>query len=164
MTPTHKSLPRPADKWIPWYLALGFIVMLTPLAPMAYYSVHTMPGVVTDKAYEEGLAYNKAIASGTQQASLGWKGDITVDAPTTDTVVRYRLSDAQGKPIDNASVHVWLVRPVQGGIDRNGDMKAEGGGRYSAAIALPARGVWDVRVSATKKDANFQSEQRVVLK
>ena len=159
MTTQQKSLPRPSDKWIPWYIALGFIVMLTPLAPMAYLSVHTMPGVVTDKAYEEGIAYNKAIAAGTQEKTLGWRGDIGF----ADNTVSYTLTDAQGNPVNEATVHVWLIRPVQGGMDQNLNLKAEGNGRYSAAVTLPARGVWDIRVSATKQNTNFQSEKRIVL-
>jgi len=163
MTPKPKSGPRPSDKWIPWYIALGFIVMLTPLAPMAYYAVHTLPGVVTDKAYEEGIAYNKSIAAGVQEKTLGWHGEIALEAPAAEANITYILLDAQSAPVSDAAVHVWLVRPVQGGMDRDFDMKPEGNGHYSVTAPLPSHGVWDIRVSATKQNANFQTEKRVVL-
>jgi nitrogen fixation protein FixH len=139
--------------------------MLLPLAPMAYLSVHTLPGVVTDKAYEEGIAYNKAIAAGAQEQALGWHGDIALEyaMPTSTGIILYTLTDAKGKPVGDASVHAWLVRPVQGGMDRDRDMTSQGDGRYRATFDIPARGVWDVRISATRDNVNFQSERRIVL-
>ena len=164
MSIAQKKGPRPSDKWIPLYLTLGFITLLAPLAPMAYFAVHTLPGVVTDKAYEEGLAYNKAIAAGTQQKALGWQGELSCDSTAPNgTKASYVLRDAQGNPVDQAAVRLWMVRPVQGGMDRNLEMIAQGDGRYEATIPLPARGVWDLRVSATLQDKNFQTEKRVVL-
>ena len=160
MTP---SLPRPSDKWIPWYLVIGFVVMLLPLAPMGYYAVHTLPGVVTDKAYEEGLAYNKSIAAGAQAKGLGWNSELTVDADSVNPVVHYALRDKLNRPVDDAEVHLWMIRPVQGNMDRDLEMRPLGNGAYIATITLPARGVWDIRISSTKQALNFQTEKRIVL-
>lgn len=162
---TSKGGPRPSDKWIPWYLAAFFIVMISVLIPMGYFAVHTMPGVVTDNAYEKGLAYNKAIAAGGAQAALGWKGQITLDVIGTSSSAKigYTLHDATGNTIDDAVVHAWLVRPSVGGMDRDVALAAQGKGIYTNTVDLPAHGLWDLRVSATRKDQNFQTNQRVVV-
>jgi nitrogen fixation protein FixH len=160
-----KSVPRPSDKWVPYVLIGSFFVLLLPLAPMAYYAVHTLPGVVTENAYEKGIAYNKQIAAGSRAQALGWQGEITLEAApqSAEATVAYVLRDAQGQAISDAVVHVWLVRPAQGGMDSNFAMQAVGNGHYSAAVKLPEHGVWDVRVSATRAEENYQAEKRIVV-
>jgi nitrogen fixation protein FixH len=159
-----KSGPRPSDKWIPWYFVAFFIVLVSVLVPMVYLAVHTLPGTVTNNAYEQGLAYNKAIAKGVQQEALGWKGDVTLEvAQGADTVVTYSLRDANGLPISDADVHLWLVRPAQSGMDRNMVMTAKGDGSYTASVALPAHGQWDVRISALRQGQEFQTQKRMVV-
>ncbi len=161
---TAASLPRPSDKWIPWWIALGFVVLISPVVPLAYIAIHTLPGTVSDKAYENGIAYNKSIAAGVKAAALGWTGVITYDQPAEGQIAfHYRLQDTKGDAVEGASVHLFLVRPVQKGMDRKATLQAEAGGNYSTTLDLPATGVWDVHVSATRGNENFQSIQRIVV-
>ena len=164
MNQTVTKGPRPSDKWIPYYLALAYFFLLLPLAPMVYYAVHTMPGVVTEHSFEKGVAYNKSIQAGLEQQALGWKAEVTLEAtaPTTAKVALV-LHDKMGAEVNDAVVHVWLVRPAQKGLDHDKDMLAQGQGQYSAEVDLPMHGVWDVRVSATKQGQNFQTQQRVIV-
>jgi len=161
---TKISGPRPSDKWIPWYFVAFFVALISVLAPMAYFAVHTLPGTVTDNAYEKGLAYNKAIAAGEQQAALGWRGDVTIE-PTGvsgEAHARYTLRDAQSKAITDAQVSLWLVRPTIDKMDQKVDLVSDGDA-YAATVKMPASGVWDAQVSATKDGKNYQISKRVVL-
>ena len=162
--PPSPSLPRPSDRWIPWYIAAFFVVLVSVLVPMAVIAVRTNTGVVTDGAYEKGLAYNKAIEASEQQARLGWKGAITV-IPTSDNKVSasFDLQDESGKDIDDAVVKLYLVRPTQAGSDQQIDMKFEGKGHYTAEATLSAKGLWDARIGAMVKDKNFQVTKRIII-
>ena len=162
---TNNGGPRPSDKWIPLYLIGGFLLLLLPLGPMAYYAIHTLPGVVTDNAYEKGLAYNAAIEAGSKAAALGWSGAITTSQDKDGkTRVVFVLRDKNGNPLNDAKAHVYAVRPTTSGLDKDTDMQVKGNGRYEANLALAERGVWDLRVSATRGTDNYQTDTRGVLK
>lgn len=158
------SLPRPSDRWIPWYFAAFFVSLILVLVPMCVIAVRTNTGLVTEGAYEKGLAYNKAIRAEERQEALRWRSELAISAPSTDRAqVDFRLTDADGKPLDGAEVVLWLVRPTQAGKDQRAELKALSGGRYSAELTLPAPGLWEARVSATANGQNYQTVKRVVL-
>jgi len=158
------SLPKPSDRWIPWYFVAFFAALVSVLVPMCVIAVRTNTGVVTEGAYEKGLAYNKAIKAEEQQDALKWRGEVIV-APISGGEVQadFALADADGKPLDGADVKIWLVRPTQAGLDQSAAMIAQSGGHYGAALPLPARGLWEARVSATANGHNYQTAKRVVL-
>jgi len=162
--PQTASGPRPSDRWIPWAIVAFFVVLVSTLVPMCVIAIRTNPGVVTNNAYEKGLAYNKLIQDGEQQAALNWRGDLTVtELPGGKIHADFLLTGADGKPLENAEVKLWLVRPAQAGNDRNASMTLVSGGHYGADIALPERGLWEARVSATCDGHNFQTVRRVTL-
>lgn len=163
MTSLSPATPRASDRWIPWAFFAFFVVLILTLVPMGLVAVRTNTGVSTEHAYEKGLAYNKTLKAAAQQAALNWRGDLTV-APSAEGVrVDFRLLDAVGKPLDRAEVALWLVRPTQDGMDRRSDMQALADGHYTANLALPARGLWEARVSAMVNGQNYQTVKRVVL-
>lgn len=158
------SGPRPSDKWIPWYIALFFTLMVLTLVPMAWIAVKTMPGTVTEHSYEKGLAYNKTLAAAEREKSLGWQSDINIDGKDAERRLSFSLKDSAGAALDNAEVAARMTRPVQGGMDQTVKLSSVGNGRYEAVVRFPAPGVWDVAVSATRGDDNYQANKRVELK
>ena len=72
------SLPRPSDRWIPWYFVAFFILLISILVPMGIIAVRTNTGLVTESAYNKGLAYNASIRAEEAQKALGWHGDLTI--------------------------------------------------------------------------------------
>lgn len=162
--PQTTSLPRPSDRWIPWYFVGFFILLTAVLVPMCVIAVRTNTGVTTDGAYEKGLAYNKDIAAEQRQTELGWKGNISI-RPSSDNRIKadFTLKNKSNQPLAGATVKIWLVRPTQAGKDQTASMTEQSEGLYTADLTLPERGLWEVRVSATQNGQNFQMIQRVVV-
>lgn len=158
------SLPRPSDRWIPWYFVAFFVVLTSILVPMCVIAVRTNTGLVTDGAYEKGLAYNKAIQAFDEQKKLNWQGDVLI-SPTADGAVRvdFSLKDSAGHPLDGADAHFWLVRPTQAGHDQTFVMRAVGNGHYQVEVTTPVHGLWEARAAANLNGHNFQTAKRIVL-
>lgn len=156
--------PRPSDKWIPWYIALFFVVLVATILPMAWIAIKTMPGTVTEHSYEKGLAYNKTLAAAAQTKQLGWQGALTATTTERKAQLDYTLRDATGRAIEDAAVTAYLTRPMQNGMDQTAKLAHVGGGRYEATTELASKGVWDVAISATRGGDHFQTKQRIEAK
>ena len=157
------SSSRPSDLWIPWSFFAFFVVLILTLVPMGLVAVRTNTGVTTEHAYEKGLAYNKTLAAAAQQEALNWRGDLTLASSAEGVQADFQLLDAAGNPLDRASAVIWLVRPTQDGMDRRAAMQAQGNGHFTVNLALPARGLWEARVSAVQDGHNYQMVKRIVL-
>ena len=157
--------PRPSDRWIPWYFVAFFATLVSVLGVMAYFAVHSYSGLVTQHAYEKGLAYNTTLQAAAQQEALGWKGTFTLTPAETPETFRaaFTLRDAAEAPLNNATVKLWLMRPTEDGLDQTLPLAPEGKGRYSATVRLPRHGQWQAQLAATVQGKNFQMEQRVVV-
>jgi nitrogen fixation protein FixH len=158
-----QSEPRPPDKWIPWYFVAFFITLVLVLVPMCIIAVRTNSGVVTENAYEKGLAYNKVIQASEQQNALKWHGDLTLIPDKENVEANYMLTDANNAPLNDAKVMLWLVRPTQSGMDQKIGLNPQSHGHYEAMLPLPAPGLWEVRVSATVQGQNFQTVKRITI-
>ena len=158
------SLPRPSDRWIPWYFVMFFAVVFSVLGGMVYMALHTYTGVTTKNSYEKGLAYNKAIEAEAQQEALGWRGELrlTPDA-AGEARVDFSLRDADGKPIEKADVKLMMVRPTRDGMDQSTVMQMAADGHYTVAIHLPAQGLWEARLAVMAQGKNYQMTKRVVV-
>lgn len=159
------SLPRPSDKWIPWYFVIFFVVLALTLFPMAYVAVHTNTGVVTEDAYDKGLAYNDDIAKGKEQEALGWKGILNVEPihGSQDVVADFSLTDREGKPLTIRKAKIWFIRPTQDGHDQVVEMLPAARGHVNVKVTLPMPGQWEVRVAAKTETHDFQLIDRVVV-
>jgi len=163
---THgPSMPRPSDRWIPWYFVIFFVVLALALTPMCIIAFRTNTGTVTENAYEKGLAYNKLIEAAARQQALGWHSELSLlsSSQPDEVNVVFVLKDNSGKGLDDASVNFWLVRPTQDGMDQTTLMKTQTGGRYTASLKLPAHGLWEARIAVTAEGKNYQMTKRVVI-
>lgn len=157
------SLPRPSDRWIPWYFVAFFILLISILVPMGIIAVRTNTGLVTESAYNKGLAYNASIRAEEAQKALGWHGDLTITPAGNKIHADYLLSNSEGKPLNGANAKLWFVRPTQAGMDQNFTLHPNPDGHYVTEIALPAHGLWEARVSVTIDNQNYQTIKRVVI-
>jgi len=161
--PQALSQPRPSDRWFPWYFVAFFVVLISVLVPMAIIAVRTNTGLVTENAYNKGLAYNTIIHAGDQQKSLGWHSDLSFTSAGNKIGVDFFLTDHNNMALDKADVKLWLVRPTQAGMDQSLVMKSQTSGHYSVESVLPISGVWEARVSATINGQNYQTVKRVIV-
>lgn len=153
------TIPRPSDKFIPWYIVLFFIVLSFVFGGFAYVAKKTHTGLVTEQAYEKGLDYNSTIEQSQAQDALGYMSDIAMK----DGTVYFALVDANAMPIMGAAVKLWLYRPVHDGGDMHVEMIEVHKGQYEAKIAPPEKGMWEIRIHAVTPTVNYQVSKRVVL-
>jgi nitrogen fixation protein FixH len=154
-----ESLPRPSDKWIPWYIVLFFVVLSFVFGGFTYVALKTHTGLVTDNAYKKGIAYNETINKDKQQKALGYKAHLARPAGT----VVFTLADKAGAPVEISSASIWLFRPTNAKGDVRAEMTAAGAGRFEYKAAPPAAGLWEVRILAETAAGPYQYAKRMVF-
>ena len=143
-----------------------FAVVLAANAAFIYLALDTFPGLSTDNPYQRGLAYNETLDARAKQRALGWRAEVTFEergeGRGTLTVV---LRDRAGAPLEDLRVVGQVRRPTREGLDRDVALARSGPGAYSAELALPERGQWDVRLVADSRGGGrIEMARRLWLK
>lgn len=150
---------QPRDRLIPWYFVAFFIVIAAVDGVMVTLAVRTQTGVVTDHAYERGLAYNQVVTAADAQAQLNWKGDIRFQPQAERKgALTFSLRDEKGNTIKPETLKAKFSRPTQAGMDFTVQLKD-----VPADVEFPAAGLWEIRIYATYKDHAFQQAVRIVV-
>lgn len=120
----------------------------------AYLALESFPGLSAEHAYQEGIQYNHTLDAAAAQRKRGWRSAVAVDTARAggDDLVGVTLTGADGHPITGLGVTVGLRRLANADMDRKLDLKEAAPGRYTAALRLPARGLWQVVVDARTRD------------
>jgi len=152
--------------WIPYLFVAGFVVVAVANAVLIYEASHSSTGLVTDRAYEAGLAYNRVIARAAAEDALGWTGSVDLD-PTWNGDGAMRIlatvTDAQGREIPGLAVTARLVRPVEPDEPIEVALTGIGGCRYAAPVTLPRRGQWQIAATARRGGDVFDFGKRVFV-
>ena len=149
---------RPSDKYIPWLFVLFFVTFIAVDAVMVTLAVRTQTGLVTEQAYEKGLAYNETLKAAAEQTAWGWQDTISVH----DGNITYVLNNENGDAVTGAIVTAQFIRPVQDGHDFSVPLIPDHN-HYKAAITLPLKGEWGVRVNVKWKNRNYQRYQVFII-
>lgn len=159
------SATRAADgRGIPWLFVAFFGVVLAVNLTMIWLAIGSFPGLVTERAYDRGLAYNRNLQAAAAQARLGWQGDLEVRAGADRAAeVVFKLRDRSGAPLSGASVTASLERPVETADDLTLVLEEQVAGTYSARPALPRSGVWDLHLVVARGADLFVLDRRVTL-
>jgi len=141
------------------YMLLGFFgVMLAANAVFIWLALDTFTGAVSERPYEEGLAYNQRLEAAAAQRAQHWRGEIEVEGRT----LALRLADAAGRPLGGFQLEVLFQRPTHQGMDRRIPMTETAPGLYKAPLSLPASGNWDSVVTGRSPDgADFETRKRI---
>jgi len=150
---------KPIDKWIPWMFVALFVVVATVNTVFVTVAIQTRPGLVTEDAYEKGLAYNKTLDAVKKQKSLGWTGRTTY----ANGVLGYTLKDKTGTPISGATIKAEIIRPVTQGYDSKAILQEVSKGVYEAKVALPLHGLWNIRIYSTWHNQTLQTNTDLTL-
>ncbi len=151
--------PRPSDKWIPWYFVLFFAVFIILDAIFVYLAVSTHTGVVTDKAYEKGLAYDSLLEDSRLQKESGVQHKASYQSP----VLQIELKDKNGRLIEGAKVTAKLIRPVQSGYDFELILTPVDSGVYAAEFQAPLPGSWTAKMEAQWDGQSYRTTFRFVV-
>jgi nitrogen fixation protein FixH len=146
-----QSIPHPRDKWIPWYFVLFFLVVASLDAVFVTVALRTHTGLVTEQAYEKGLAYNDTLEQARSQPP------IQQAASFQDGRIRWRLRDESGNLLERPDVKVRIVRPVKASMDFERILTHVGNGVYEAALDLPAPGYWQARLEVKWDNRQYRT-------
>lgn len=140
-----KRTPDPRDKWIPRYFVIFFIVLACLDSIFVYLAVSTQTGLVTEKPYEKGLAFDSILNKAKNQ-------------PALDHRVSYENGALRwGLPVENATVTAAIIRPVQAGYDFEIELIYMGSGLYEAQPQVPLPGAWTAHLKAIWDNTEFQT-------
>lgn len=145
------AVKNPKDRWIPWYFVIFFTVIAVLDGIFVYMAISTQTGLVTEHAYEKGLAYNQILQEARAQPAIQQKAGYEAG------ILRWQLADAQGVPITNARVSAHIKRPVQEGYDFDINLEHQGGGVYEAKVEPPLRGLWQAGLNSAWDDQRFHT-------
>lgn len=127
-------------------------------AYFVYTAIHTNTGVVTEQAYEKGLAYNTVLDKARNQPALYDKAIYQKD------IFTWQARDLSGQPAQGANVKVRFVRPVQDGHDFEVLLEDKGNGIYSTASAFPMKGLWQAQISAQWNNTQYQTTRQFIVR
>ncbi|MGX9147578.1 FixH family protein [Mesorhizobium sp. 128a] len=131
-----------------------FGVVIAVNLTMATLARTSWTGLVVENSYVASQQFNKKAQQGRAQATLGWKGRLTI----AQGEVRYSLTDANGKPVPLHGVKVLFRHPAYEAEDKS-IVLALGSDQEFAAQHTPKDGVWIVEVAA---DAGLAQPYREV--
>src|SRR3972149_5405956 len=117
-SPAADEAERRSARLIPWMFVAFFLAVAAVNAVMIGFAVGTFSGVTTEHPYEEGIAYNAAIAAARAQAALGWQMAADFSAPAGGPArLAVTLRDHDGHALTGAALTAHFLRPAGGGFD-----------------------------------------------
>lgn len=135
------TLPRRQSmSWVPWAFVAGFLVIIAVNAVLIVAATRTFSGLVVEKPYLKGIAYERTLEREAEQAKLGWL--VTTAFRQGEVALRYL--DAEGQPVASLAVTATVESPVGLEAPISLDLTYRGLGWYAAPVALPRAGQWDV--------------------
>ncbi len=124
-----------------------FIAILVVVATIATIMIgtQTFEGIVVEKPYEAGLAWDAVIQN---RKKLGWtitlgKADYRVG--NNELVLNVR--DRNGLPLPHADMSITISRPSTRAYDRTYPAVQQARGSYHVLVDLPLQGAWDMKTT-----------------
>ena len=132
----------------------AFAVIISVNLVLAYSAVSTFPGLEVKNSYVASQVFDDRRA---EQEALGW----SVTAQAKGGLLILRIVDADGRPVQAASLDAVLGRATHVQDDRNPEFSYDGQAYVARENLRP--GNWNIRMKATALDGTL-FEQRVVLR
>ncbi|MBC6404878.1 MAG: FixH family protein [Rhodospirillales bacterium] len=141
------------------YWLLGFFgTMFAANAIFIWLALDTFTGVVSDTAYQDGLAYNQRLEAAAAQQALRWRGRVTQN----DRTVVLELQDAKGAEVRALALKAHFLRPTDEEADQVRPMVETLPGRYEAPLDLPYSGNWHLVIGGTgPAGVVFETRKRI---
>ncbi|MBI5784741.1 MAG: FixH family protein [Rhodocyclales bacterium] len=138
------AMEAPPKRWYrepwPWILMAGPFIVIVAGFVTAWIAISTSDPLVTDDYYKKGLAVDQTIARSRLAAERG----IAARFKLTSEGIDLQLVSAVPLDANPASLTLALSHPTRAGLDQTVELRSADGGRYVAALRLPASGHWIV--------------------
>lgn len=161
----QRARGRPPGWWIPWTFVAGFLLVVAVNGVLIWFAATSWTGLVTDRAYDRGLDYNRNLEAAAAMAALGWRAKL-VAATRADGRHEFVLEarDGEGEPLNGLFVEGKLERPVHEGADRELVFAPVGRGLYRAVLDALPPGQWHAHLRLTRGAQRFVLSERLVLR
>jgi len=134
---TSDSIAKPWYKefW-PWFLMAGPFLVIVASFISAWLALSTSDGLVTEDAYQKGLAISETLHQNAAAQALGLRAGVTL----VDGSVRVRL-DAKAAFSPPPTISFTLSHPTRAGVDQVRQLSRQGDD-YVGKLNLPGSGHW----------------------
>lgn len=153
-----------SNRWIPWLFVLGFGVIIAVNATLIVFATGSFSGLVVEHPYRKGVEYARTQAMLQNQRRLHWQYQLQSEWHADghlDIAVAWQEDAAS---LTDLHVSMEFVRPVENAPPVTVTLQHRGAGIYTASIALPAAGLWDLRIMAERGEMRFVAAERLVLR
>lgn len=170
LTNSIPSASKPSKRadgwWYPYIFVVFMCIVVVVNVGMLTLAVGTFSGLETADYYRKGTSYNKTLNAVEAQKALGWSMSFDFPAVKTGDDLRggtlsVTLTGRDGNPVTGASLRAGFVRPTSSGMDIKLPLVEKGAGLYQVDVALPAAGIWDLRLLAERGDDRYQEVDRI---
>jgi nitrogen fixation protein FixH len=144
-----------------------FAVVFAANGALVFFALESFPGLVQQKPYETGLAYNRVLEEARRQAARGWTSALRLDVDQNGSPGRVvvRMAGPDGKPVQGLAARVTLRRPLGETPDRRVTLRETAPGLYAAEESLPLAGRWTATVEAERGgQAVFRMEHELMVR
>jgi nitrogen fixation protein FixH len=141
--------PQSRDRWIPWVFVGCMLLVVAVNGALIYFAMQSWGGLVSNHAFERGVAYNRLIAEAAAEEALGWKADVAYQ-PAADgkaAALVVALRDADGRPMGDATIAIEAQRPLEAQAPLAIELRYAGNGRYAGPTDALRAGQWDIRLA-----------------
>jgi nitrogen fixation protein FixH len=150
------------DRYIPWLFGAGMLVVVLANAVLIFYATTSWSGMATGRAYERGLAYNRALNEATRQETLGWQLEAALEPAIAGTRLIVRASDRDARPLAGLRIAATLERPLGREAPYRVELRPAAEG-YAVLLPSLASGQWQLRLAATRGADVRNVAQRLVI-
>ena len=139
-------------------VAAGCLAALGAIAASVWIGASVREDTVVAHPYEDGLRQD---AERHARAAVGLAVAIPAVPDAGTSPLAFELRDRTGGPVDDATVAVEVSRPATSRGERSAAARSLGGGRWTADVAFPEPGPWDVRFDVVRGKDRVRLERRV---
>lgn len=126
---------------------LGFFgVIFAVNGVFLYFAIDTWPGLANDRAYVEGLDYNRVLEAAAEQRALGWTSTVTYRDGEAGSIVAVSLAGPDGEPLSSRRPTISLLRPLGAGEPVDLAAHEASPGVYETVVPALEPGRWRVTV------------------
>ena len=149
----------------PWFLGIGTALLISMSGTffLVYIAFKNPPSLVADNFYERGKAYGVTQDKIDAQKALGWTGTFLPPSKRKVNVSQtyeFLIQDKNALAIALDSVILYAYRASDKNADFSVEMTAAGLGKYTADVAFPLKGSWEVNVEAKHGADEFLVNRR----
>ncbi|TAN40249.1 MAG: hypothetical protein EPN25_08380 [Nitrospirae bacterium] len=136
-------------------------IVLAAVAGTIIVGSRSFDGLVTEKPYEAGLAWDRTRK---EKEASGW------DIALADEKLRQgenplavTVTDRSRQLLRDAAVGIKVSRPNTVKLDRTYTAAEAAPGLYSAPVTFPVHGLWDLKITVSKDQKSVSFDKRIYI-